>query len=94
MRLIRVQLLDPTSTGTTTCSQGYDNRMASVGGMFGAGIYLAEDFSKSNQYIPCPMCKRNAIFTQGACDCQYVQPALDATGDKLEHLSYSPLASR
>ena len=63
--------------------------MASVGGMFGAGFYLAEDFSKSNQYIPCPMCKRNAIFTQGACDCQYVEPALDASGDKLEYCARS-----
>ena len=72
-------------TTAILCSQGYDNRMASVGGMFGAGFYLAEDFSKLNQYIPCPMCKRNAIFTQGACDCQYVQSALDTSGDKLEY---------
>jgi hypothetical protein len=52
--------------------------------MFGAGFYLSEDFSKSNQYIACPMCKRNAIFNEGFCDCQQVEPQLGYEGDKIE----------
>lgn len=31
--------------------KGFDERHASVGGMFGAGIYFAENSSKSNNYI-------------------------------------------
>lgn len=32
-------------------SKGFDERHAYIGGMFGAGIYFAEDSSKSNQYV-------------------------------------------
>ena len=59
-------------------------QVSKTSGMFGAGFYLAEDFSKSNQYIPCPMCKRNAIFTKESCVCQHVEPALGFEGDKIE----------
>lgn len=31
--------------------KGFDERHAYIGGMFGAGIYFAEDSSKSNQYV-------------------------------------------
>ena len=44
--------------------KGFDERHAYIGGMFGAGIYFAENSSKSNQYIygigggcGCPMHK-------------------------------------
>ena len=30
---------------------GFDERHAYIGGMFGAGIYFAEHSSKSNQYV-------------------------------------------
>ena len=30
---------------------GFDERHAYIGGMFGAGIYFAENSSKSNQYV-------------------------------------------
>lgn len=33
---------------------GFDNRVASLVGMFGGGSYFAENSSKSNQYIPGP----------------------------------------
>lgn len=49
--------------------KGFDERVGSITGtyssygflayllgMFGAGIYFAENSSKSNQYIPCPSC--------------------------------------
>ena len=73
-------------TSAILCTQGYDTRVAATSGMFGAGFYLAEDFSKSNQYIACPMCKRNAIFTsKELCECQLVQPELQLEGDKLEY---------
>jgi tankyrase len=35
----------------TICEKGFDERHAYIGGMFGAGIYFAENSSKSNQYI-------------------------------------------
>ncbi|UJR17101.1 hypothetical protein I4U23_003998 [Adineta vaga] len=49
--------------------QGYDPRVSSVMGMFGGGFYLAENSSKSNQYIPCPGCRKNAIFYGEGCSC-------------------------
>lgn len=49
--------------------KGYDNRVCSVHGMFGSGFYLAENSTKSNQYIPCPSCNKNAIFYEGNCAC-------------------------
>jgi len=50
--------------------KGFDERVGSITGMFGAGIYLAENSSKSNQYIPCPQCEMGAIFTSGPCKCK------------------------
>ena len=49
---------------------GYDPRVSSLDGMFGGGFYLAENSSKSNQYIPCPGCEKNAIFYGEGCSCR------------------------
>lgn len=49
--------------------KGYDNRVCSAGGMFGIEFYLAENSTKSNQYIPCPQCNKNAIFYGEHCKC-------------------------
>lgn len=49
---------------------GYDPRVSSLDGMFGGGFYLAENSSKSNQYIPCPGCGKNAIFRGIGCSCK------------------------
>ena len=53
--------------------EGYDPRVSSLEGMFGGGFYLAENSSKSNQYIPCPGCGRNSIFQKGSCKCKFQQ---------------------
>lgn len=51
--------------------RGFDERVGSVNGMFGAGIYFAEISSKSNQYIPCPQCLGGAIFSPNpVCNCK------------------------
>eukprot|EP01006_Ploeotia_vitrea_P042368 TRINITY_DN66622_c6_g5_i1.p1 TRINITY_DN66622_c6_g5~~TRINITY_DN66622_c6_g5_i1.p1 ORF type:complete len:628 (-),score=74.66 TRINITY_DN66622_c6_g5_i1:551-2308(-) len=39
---------------------GFDDRVSSVTGMFGGGLYFAEHSSKANQYIQCPGCGRNS----------------------------------
>jgi hypothetical protein len=39
---------------------GFNERYAKLQGMFGAGVYFAENSSKSNQYVPCPDCEREA----------------------------------
>jgi hypothetical protein len=49
---------------------GYDPRVSNLDGMFGGGFYLAENSSKSNQYIPCPGCGKNAIFRDSRCRCK------------------------
>lgn len=56
---------------------GFDERHAYIGGMFGAGIYFAENSSKSNQYVyginggtgctlhkhrSCYICERQMLF--------------------------------
>ena len=48
---------------------GFDERHAYIGGMFGAGIYFAENSSKSNQYVyginggtGCPMHKDRSCY--------------------------------
>lgn len=50
-------------------SKGFDERHAYIGGMFGAGIYFAENSSKSNQYVygigggtGCPMHKDKSCY--------------------------------
>ncbi|XP_067101076.1 poly [ADP-ribose] polymerase tankyrase-2-like [Osmerus mordax] len=57
--------------------KGFDERHAYIGGMFGAGIYFAENSSKSNQYVygigggtgcplhkdrSCHICQRHLLF--------------------------------
>ncbi|CAF5130354.1 unnamed protein product, partial [Rotaria sp. Silwood1] len=49
---------------------GYDPRVSNVWGMFGGGFYLAENSSKSNQYIPCPGCQQNCISHEPHCKCK------------------------
>jgi len=53
--------------------KGYDPRMSDLNGMFGGGFYLAENSSKSNQYIPCPGCGKNAIGYDSGCKCENQQ---------------------
>jgi hypothetical protein len=48
---------------------GYDPRISDLRGMFGGGFYLAENSSKSNQYIPCHQCNGNSVSTGSGCDC-------------------------
>ncbi|KAK3559943.1 hypothetical protein QTP86_029546 [Hemibagrus guttatus] len=50
--------------------KGFDERHAYIGGMFGAGIYFAENSSKSNQYVygigggtGCPVHKDRSCYT-------------------------------
>jgi hypothetical protein len=57
-------------------SRGFDTRMGSQlvtnkinNGMFGSGVYLAENFSKSNQYVACPLCSGNSISHVQSCNC-------------------------
>lgn len=45
----------------------FDERHAYIGGMFGAGIYFAENSSKSNQYVygsggSCPLHKDHSCY--------------------------------
>ncbi|CAF3833579.1 unnamed protein product [Rotaria sp. Silwood1] len=63
---------DP-KTLPTLLKKGYDCRVSSVDGMFGGGFYLAENSSKSNQYIPCPSCQQNCIDRDSNCKCQNQQ---------------------
>jgi len=53
---------------------GFDERVASVTGMFGAGIYLAENSSKSNQYVPCSICGGGNFGASKKCNCQDDDP--------------------
>ncbi|CAF3615889.1 unnamed protein product [Adineta steineri] len=48
---------------------GYDPRISNSLGIFGGGFYLAENSSKSNQYIPCPGCGGNNRFSRDECSC-------------------------
>ena len=36
----------------TLCNRGFDARVGSLGGLFGAGCYFAENSSKSDEYVP------------------------------------------
>lgn len=52
--------------------KGFDERHAYIGGMFGAGIYFAENSSKSNQYVygigggtGCPTHKDRSLIPAG-----------------------------
>ena len=45
------------------CAEGFDERVCSLGGLFGAGAYFAEHCSKSDQYCtPMPPGDRNGTF--------------------------------
>ena len=49
--------------------EGFDERVSNSDGRFGAGIYFAEDSSKSNQYIPCPWCGKGSVTIPQPCSC-------------------------
>jgi len=50
---------------------GFDERYAEEKGMFGPGIYFAENSSKSNQYVSCPKCSSGAIPKKNrTCTCK------------------------
>lgn len=54
--------------------QGGNPLFSNAGGMFGAGLYMAENSSKASTYVPCTFCKRNACVAQdnpfsNLCDC-------------------------
>jgi tankyrase len=68
--------------------KGFDERHAYIGGMFGAGIYFAENSSKSNQYVyglgggngclihkdkSCYICERNLLFCRVCLGKSYFQ---------------------
>jgi len=57
-------------------SKGFDTRLGCQlvtnkvpNGMFGNAVYLAENFSKSNQYVACPLCNGNSISRSSVCNC-------------------------
>jgi hypothetical protein len=37
---------------STLCNRGFDERVGSLGGVFGSGCYFAENSSKSDEYVP------------------------------------------
>jgi len=56
---------------TIITKDGFNERVAKEGGMFGFAAYFADRSSKSNQYIPCTTCGKGAIgaiYTK--CDCK------------------------
>lgn len=68
--------------------KGFDERHAYIGGMFGAGIYFAENSSKSNQYVygicggsgcslhkdrSCYICKRQMLLCRTALGKSFFQ---------------------
>ena len=76
--------------------KGFDERHAYIGGMFGAGIYFAENSSKSNQYIYgigggmgcqshkdkfCFICERQLLLCRVCLGKSYFQ----STPNKLAH---------
>uniref|UniRef100_A0ABM0N060 Poly [ADP-ribose] polymerase n=1 Tax=Saccoglossus kowalevskii TaxID=10224 RepID=A0ABM0N060_SACKO len=69
-------------------NKGFDERHAYIGGMFGAGIYFAENSSKSNQYVygigggtgcpvhkdrSCYLCHRQMIFCRVSLGKSFLQ---------------------
>lgn len=76
--------------------KGFDERHAYIGGMFGAGIYFAENSSKSNQYVyginggtgctlhkdrSCYICDRQMLF----CKVTLGKPFLQFSAMKMAH---------
>uniref|UniRef100_A0A8C1RHV4 Poly [ADP-ribose] polymerase n=1 Tax=Cyprinus carpio TaxID=7962 RepID=A0A8C1RHV4_CYPCA len=60
--------------------KGFDERHAYIGGMFGAGIYFAENSSKSNQYVygigggtGCPLHKDRSCYMSKFCLVSFLQ---------------------
>jgi len=54
---------------------GFDARFSNPLNMFGAGIYFAENSSKSNQYIPCTRCNKGSI-PRGKLKCECVKDSV------------------
>ncbi|XP_051523542.1 poly [ADP-ribose] polymerase tankyrase-2 isoform X1 [Myxocyprinus asiaticus] len=61
--------------------KGFDERHAYIGGMFGAGIYFAENSSKSNQYVygigggtGCPLHKNRSCYVCQSLEFAHLRP--------------------
>lgn len=67
-------------------SNGFDARFAQDKNVFGAGLYFAENSSKSNQYNDCPRCGKNSIVCQAEneqdCKCTWEEVDEYASGLK------------
>jgi len=57
-----------TANATGICKFGFDPRYCSLEGMYGAGLYFAENSSKSNQYSHSGACTASG-FKPGSCRC-------------------------
>jgi hypothetical protein len=51
----------------TITNFGFDERVGSLGGMFGAGIYFADMISKSDQYVQPNAAGRYSVFVARVC---------------------------
>jgi len=51
-------------------AEGFDERFAEEAGMYGPGIYFAENSSKANQYVSCPNCDGGAIKKGEKMECR------------------------
>jgi len=67
--------------------KGFDTRQASEivtnkpnGAMFGTAVYFAENSSKSNQYVACPICQGNAIGKLKST-CDHTAAEVEQAGD-------------
>jgi hypothetical protein len=70
----------------TIASKGFDTRLGCQlvtnrlpNGMFGSAVYFAESFSKSNQYVACPLCNGNSIG-RGNKDCNCSAQDIEKAG--------------
>lgn len=55
------------------CNRGFDERVGSLGGLFGAGCYFAESSSKSDEYVP-PGAKQYMFLCRVVVGSPFVTP--------------------
>eukprot|EP00759_Apiculatamorpha_spiralis_P036309 PhF_6_TR36518/c0_g1_i1/m.53793 len=59
-------------------NEGFDERVSNLRGMFGCGVYFAENSSKSDQYSHCVDCKQIGAVYKGSvlppCTCTHGKP--------------------
>jgi len=55
------------------CNRGFDERVGSLGGLFGAGCYFAENSSKSDEYVP-PGAKQYMFLCRVVVGSPFVTP--------------------